>query len=353
MSKIVDIDKNLKVDAEIDKTGLKFYDANSEPFKIYGVSMQGGKFRRLPESVAKSVSDGVYALHANTAGGRVRFRTDSTRIAIHAKMENVAKFPHCAITGTCGFDLYVKDETGDNYRGTFPPPLDLTDGYEGMVGFDMAKMREITINMPTYSDVTELYIGLLEDANLEAPTPYKTEQPIVYYGSSITQGGCAIRPGITYQSYIARRFDWDYINLGFSGSAKAEEEMVEYICGLDMKVFVYDYDHNAPTPEYLAETHEKMYKAVRAAKPDTPIIMMNRPKFTLNNDDKRRLAVVEQTYNNAIAAGDKNLYFIRGTELMKYAGDEGTVDNCHPNDLGFASMAKVLGDFIEVQELYK
>ena len=169
----------------------------------------------------------------------------------------------------------------------------------------------------------------------------------MYYGSSITQGGCASRPGMSYQAIVSRRFDYDYINLGFSGNAKAEDTIIDYIKNLDMSIFIYDYDHNAPTVEHLANTHEKMFKAIREAHPNLPIIMMSRPKFKLTDLEEQRLEIIKTTYNNAIASGDKNVYLITGKELTALCGNEGTVDNCHPTDFGFASMAKAVGDVIE------
>jgi len=114
-----------------------------------------------------------------------------------------------------------------------------------------------------------------------------------------------------------------------------------------MSVFVYDYDYNAPTPEHLMSTHERMFLKVREKNPDLPIIMMSRPQFLLDDDAKKRLEIITTTYNNALNRGDKNVYLIDGPTLMAKAGTEGTVDNCHPNDLGFYSMASALGDVLE------
>lgn len=347
MKNIADIDKNFKVETKIAKEGIRFYNSLSAPFEIYGVYMDNGKFRRMPENVAKTVSDGVLRLHANCAGGRVRFRTDSPYVAINVKMGSIGKMPHFPLTGSAGFDMYINDGKGEIYTRTFVPPFNIENGYESLETFDNALMRDVTINFPLYSEVEELYIGLDENAAVEAPTPYADKKPIVYYGSSITQGGCASRPGNCYQAQICRRFNRDYINLGFSGSAKAEDTIAEYIKKLDMSVFVYDYDHNAPSAEHLGKTHEKMFKAIREENPDLPIIMMSAPKWILTDGWKKRRDIIEATYKNAVAAGDKNVYFLDGTELMGLCENNGSVDNCHPNDLGFASMAKAVGDVIE------
>lgn len=198
MSDIQKIDKNFLVETKIHKDDIKFYNADEAPFKIYGVFRENGKYRRMPENMAKEVSEGVTKLHSNTSGGRVRFVTDSSYVAINTEMENLGKMPHFAFTGAIGFDLYV-----DNvYKKTFVPPFEAEDGYESVIELEASCMREITINFPLYSDVKNLYIGLRKNAVIKEASPYKNKKPIVYYGSSITQGGCASRPGMSYQAII-------------------------------------------------------------------------------------------------------------------------------------------------------
>lgn len=342
MKDISVIDSNLLVESHINESEIRFYDVNQPPFQVHGVFYDDGKFRRLPEAVAQKVSEGVHALHANTAGGRVRFKTNSHYVAINAKLPSIGKMPHFALTGSAGFDMYVDGR----YAGTFVPPYDIADGYESIIYLGSSQLREVTINLPLYSEVSELYVGVAEGSTLLPPEPYRVQKPIVYYGSSITQGGCASRPGNCYQSIVSRRLRADYINLGFSGSARGEAEIARYISGLDMSVFVYDYDHNAPSVEHLAATHEAMFTAISAAKPDLPIVMMSRPKMTLSEAEQQRLEVIKATYNKVVADGDGEVYLLEGTALMAPAGEDGTVDGCHPNDLGFASMAKALGDLL-------
>ncbi len=345
------IDKNFKVERKVEREGLKFYDIEQEPFEIYGVYRDGEKFRRMPEEVAKSTkNDGVIALHANTAGGRVRFSTDSPYVAIRVKYGTILRDnSNFGLTGAAGFDIYVNEGEGDRYHHTFVPPYDLESGYESLRSeFGEVKMRDITINFPPYSEVEKLYIGIDENSKLEKySVPYIDKKPIVYYGSSITQGGCASRAGNSYQGFISRRFNCDYINLGFSGSARAEDELAEYISELDMSIFVYDYEHNAPTIDYLKETHEKMFKTIRKKHPELPIIIMTSPRYIQPEGREVWCDVVKKTYENAVAAGDKNVYFLDGKDLMALCKNEGTVDKTHPNDLGFFSMASAIGDVIE------
>ena len=349
---ISQLDKNFHVETEIQKEDLKFYDIKEAPFQIHGVFYENGCYRRMPEDVAKTVSGGVKLLHIRTAGGRVRFRTDSPYVAVHVELPMVSKMPHCALTGSAGLDLYVRENGKQRYLKTFIPPVDMENAFESVVDLPGGTMQEYVINFPLYSAVSKLYVGLSQTAVVEAPTPYTITKPVVFYGSSITQGGCASRPGNCYQNPISRRLDMDYINLGFSGNARAEVEMAEYIKNLDMSAFVYDYDHNAKTLDYLAETHERMFRIIRQANPELPVIMMPRPKYVLTPGEEKRAAVVRATYEKALASGDQNVYYIDSRSLMRLAGHEGTVDATHPNDLGFASMAQAIGDVLETI-LYK
>ncbi len=353
MSDISKIDKKFATEYKCKQDSVKYYNVEDEPFKIYGVMRDKNSdcFVRMPTDIAKAVNNGVYWLNNKCAGGRVKFITDSSYITIDCMLSGIDKLAHIPVTATAGFDIYVDGI----YENTFKPPYDVTTGYEAVVHTYFTEPHEITINFPYFSNLDNLYIGLDEKAAVLPPKDYKISKPVVFYGSSITQGACASRPGCTYESILERRFDLDYVNLGFSGNAFGEEAMAEYITGLDMSLFVYDYDYNAPSVEHLKNTHEKMFLKIREKHPDLPIIMLSIPHFKLDKWKLDRRAVIEETYKNAIAMGDKNVYFIGGKELMKLAMDNGTVDNCHPNDTGFLSMATAIGDLIEqnYSEIFK
>ena len=331
--------KPVPLDTKIERNGLVFYDIDEAPVRIHGVYREGDRYVRMPSDIAKTVSEGVGNLCAYTTGGRVRFITDSPYIAISIRVGSYSRFSFFPPSGTVGCDLYG----GKRYFGTYAPPLDLAHEYEGIVDFFDPAEREYTVNMPLYSTVEKLYIGIREGSILKPAPDYDIMKPIVYYGSSITHGGCATRPGCNYENTIGRSLSCDYINLGFAGCAKGEEEIARYIAGLDMTAFVYDYDHNAPTPDYYRATHERMFRIIRQAQPDLPIIMMSRPKFHLSPEEQERVKIMMQTYENAVAAGDRHVYCIKGEDLLSEdIRENALVDNCHPTDGGFASIAKVL-----------
>ena len=345
---IAKIDKNFKIETRIQKDDIKFYSANESVFSLYGVFFENGMYRRLPEAVAKTVSEGVRSLHVCTAGGRLIFKTDSPYIAISAKMPLLCPSSNFSLDGCAGFDLYERNDDGQKYLGTYQPPMDIKDGFESLIDVKGGEIREYVINFPLYSAVGELYIGLSDKATVSEGEPYKAGKPIVYYGSSITQGGCACRPGNSYEAIISRRLNRDYINLGFSGNAKGEDEIANYIKDLPMSFFVYDYDYNAPSAEHLAATHERMFKIIRKQNPDLPVLFLSRPRCRLSTAEIERLQIIKRTYQNALDNGDRNVYFIAGNELFDDTFDDlATVDNCHPNDLGFYLMAKKIEEVIK------
>lgn len=352
--RIEELDQNFKLESEIKREGLRFLNAAEKPFTVHGLIRMSDRWVRMPLDIAEKVSPAVYNLSKRTAGGRVRFRTNSPYVAIKSVQPPAGVMPHMPLTGHAGFDLYGDGEGKTAYCRTFVPPattqtgngyesvLDLTPWQRGDGG-----MHTFTVNFPLYHEVYELYIGLKEGSVIEAAPDYTIKTPFVYYGSSITQGGCASRPGTCYQAWLSRWFDADYINLGFSGSAKGEDEIADYVASLPMSAFIYDYDFNSPTYETLLETHEKMLRKVREAHPDIPIICASRPRFPLGEDEEARRDLIRANVEKLCAEGDKLISFVSGEELMAIGGIDGTVDYCHPNDLGFYSMALRFAEELE------
>ena len=328
------IDKNFLVPNHILKEDLVYYNAND--FNVYGVTYANGIYRRMPYDVAKTISENVALISLECAGGRVRFATDSPYIAIFVKYRSVAKVSNYSFTATMGFDLY----SNMRYIGSYVPAMDTVNNFESVIDLEKPNgVQEYTLNFPVCSEIEELYIGVKRGSEINKGCNYAIKKPIVFYGSSVTQGSCASRPGNTYPNMISRALDCDYINLGFWGNAMGEEQMAKYIAGLDMSVFVYDYDYNAPNAEYLKATHEKMFNIIRECQPDLPIIMLTAPKCYTTPQDEERIAIIKQTYENAILKGDKKVCFISGVEMLSAVKDTALADNIHPGDSGFISMA--------------
>ena len=345
------IDRNFAVETVADLS-VRFHNVLEAPFAVYGLCDPGDgtPFHRIPHDVARATGDGVAWLNAHTSGGRVRFKTDSSHLAVRVKLTSVGLMPHMTLVGTAGMDVYLGYGDGYRYHASCMTEggndaannMMRNRGYTNVVTLPTEGMKDVLIHLPLYGGVDELWVGVDPDATLEAASPYRDLPPTVYYGSSITQGGCASRPGNNYPAILSRKYDVDFCNLGFSGNAKGEQAISDHIASMPMSAFVYAYDHNAPTVEHLAATHEPMYRNIRASHPDVPVIFITRPGIRYNPDEVARREVVRATYERARAGGE-NVFFVDGETIFSiFGGDGGSVDGCHPNDLGFACVAAAL-----------
>ncbi len=312
--------------------------------------------RRMPPQIAEQINDGVDNYSKYTAGGRIRFSTDSAYVALRVAY-GPGSVPtvmnHCA---SYGFDLYRCEKDREVWVSTARPVkgFDPDNSEYKLTTRTVGQMLEYTLYLPVFCSIKQLHIGLEAGAVLGPGKAYANPLPVVYYGSSITHGAAAGKPGNTYESFISQKYNLDYVNLGFSGSARGEQAMAEYISGIPMSVFVCDYDHNAPTVEHLQNTHFAFYETFRKKQPDTPYIMISRPTFF--NDPQvngLRRQIIRDSYEKALALGDMRVFFIDGETLFEGEFAEScTSDGVHPNDLGFYRMAQKIGPVvIEAYEL--
>ena len=335
------VDKNMIFVNKLNIEDLVYHDFLSEPFRVYGHFRENGENIRLPRAVAEATNADVFDMYRTSTGGRLRFVSDSPYVAVRFAFSRGERIPVMTQIGTIGFDLYADGE----YAGTFVPPME-GDAYESVVRFSEAKKRSLMIHFPLYANIESLEIGLAKDSALLPAEDYAIEKPIVFYGSSITNGACASRPGMAYPAQVGRMLNANHYNLGFGGCARGEQSMANYIASLPMSAFVLDYDHNAYNPDYLLATHEPFFKTVREKHPDLPILMLSAPKVKRDASWQRRYEIIRTTYENALAAGDKNVYFIDGATPFSEIGPEYFVDGIHPSDLGFYLMAKAVADIL-------
>ena len=347
---IYEIDKNLVQQSELPE-GTVVYDVLNPPFKIYGLykPSETGLFERGSREIQadEKVGLGARALMRNTAGGRVRFATDSKTIAICVKLPNRTVFSHMTQTGVCGFDMYAECDGGNRHVKSFIPPYDVNLlEYTNVFKFEEKKMREMTIHFPLYNDVEKVYIALDEGAELRAPRPYKNEKPIFFYGASSEQGCSASRPGMCHTNILSRWLDSDTVNFAFSGSDKGEPALAEYIAKQPMSVFVHCYGPNSPSLPYYEETYYPFYKIIREKNPDLPIIFMaNGAAMAIKNPSAvekltKRREIVMKAYLKAKSEGDKNIYWIDAAYARGFEAEEGTVDGGHATDMSYINTAR-------------
>lgn len=335
--------------ARVGDREVVWHDATRPPAALEGLPFRAGPdapLWRLPGPAAKPhvAAAGAEWLMHHTAGACVRFQTDSPFVAVRARLADSADMNHMPRAGSAGFDLYRGSGPESRHAGTAQPDRDEEDLVRMLCVRNPgdAGMESWQLNLPLYGGAAFVQVGLAPGAVLRPPAPHRLGR-ICFYGSSITQGGCASRPGNAYTTMVCRALDAEQVNLGFSGSARGEPAMAELIASIrGLAAFVMDYDYNAPTPEHLAATHEPFFRIVRAARPDLPILVLSAPSVWNDSPDTvaARRRIVRTTVRRARAAGDRNVHFLDGARLFGRANrDDCTVDRVHPNDLGFRRMA--------------
>ena len=325
---------------------MKFFSITEAPIKIHGLAIadaKARKFWRLPEEMLEIMPQYEF-LGKRSAGGRVRFCTNSANLTVKMTLAQTKEDINIPLSGSAGADIYVGKGKEATFLGYIAPGIHVMEEVSVEKTFQKkAEMELVTINLPRNDHLLGMEIGIDEDALLKEAPDYTVDAPIVFYGSSITEGGCAARVGNAYTSLVCRWLDADYDNYGFSGSAKGETEFAEFIAQKEkMSVFVYDYDHNAPTCEHLARTHEAFFKLIREKHPKLPVVFLSRPDTDKEPEDaKQRRDVIYRTYQNAVCCGDQNVWFLDGGTFFGTEGrGECTVDGTHPNELGFMRMAE-------------
>lgn len=352
---ITQIDKNFKLQPFKEKDeDIVWLNANDTHFDVRGVfySEEEGLYRRFPHKLAQCVSESLEILSTHTPGGRVRFLTNSPFVAIKCVVPKTSITPHQTPLSFYGFSIYENDK----YAGSFMPDMqELINApgqdfaFQDIRYFPDHLLQDMCIYMPLYGGVKELFIGVKKGSTVQTASPYPINNPVLFYGSSITQGGCASHAGTDYPSILSRKFGFDFINFGLSGNAKGELVVAKYLASLHPSVFVMDYDHNAPNAEHLQNTHYAMYQAFRKENPKTPVIFISRPDFENNVSlSVSKRTVIYETYVKARQNKDKNVFFIDGEKLFGKKDRDGcTVDLCHPNDLGFYRMAETIAPVLK------
>ncbi len=325
-----------------------WYDASRFAVEGKGWLDTASFYHRLPAKAQGVVRDPVWSLSTHSAGISVRFITDANQIAARWTVvnENLA-MPHMPATGVSGLDLYANDEGVWRWIGNGRPAGKTTQAVLAS-GIPQGE-REFLLYLPLYNGTESLEIGIPPGAVAAKPGARSPDQaaPVVFYGTSITHGGCAARPGMAYPSILGRRLGWSTINLGFSGNGTMDAEMGALLAELDAAAYVLDCIPNM-SHEMIVERIVPFVKVLRAARPQVPIVLMESiyyqagaflPEVRQGNLEKNKALLAG--FQQLEADNTPLLYYVSGESLM---GDDGeaTVDGTHPTDLGFLRMAEAL-----------
>ncbi|NUQ00988.1 MAG: hypothetical protein HUU35_14160 [Armatimonadetes bacterium] len=317
-------------DSRLPVFGLPFFEENKPD--LY----------RLPKSRQASYREAVWGLGLCPSGGRIRFATDAAELAIRLDYGDVGHMNNMHRIGQHAVDCYVD---GVYWRNA--APLEGEPRIETVLfsGAPRAR-REVALYLPLYHRVSVQAIGLSDGARLDPPAAFARSLPVVFYGSSITQGGCATRSGLSYQAMLCRRLNLDHVNLGFSGNGRGEPAVAETMADIPASCLVMDYSQNCPTVEEVRETYAPFLAILRSRQPEVPIVCITpigSAAEAFDEGHRRGLEQRREVIREAVEArrqqGDTRIEVIEGHDLLGPAQMDGIVDSSHPNDLGFSYMA--------------
>ena len=332
---------------------MVYHDASQFPLLGKAVQRTEMRYNRLPDSLKNISRSPLWNLSKNSAGMAIRFRSNSTRIAV--KWENIFNnhMNHMTDVGTKGLDLYCW-ESNEQWRfvNSARPTGKMNQAI--IISNMQPKEKEYMLYLPLYDGLVSLSIGVDSSATINQPLidyPVR-KKPVVFYGTSILQGGCASRPGMAHTNIISRRLNRECINLGFSGNALLDLEVAKVISEVDASVFVLDFVPNASV-EQMKERMETFYRIIRSKHPDTPVIFIEDPNFThtlyderIAKEVQRKNDTLKEIFNRLKKENEKNINLISSKNMLGEDG-EATIDGIHFTDLGMMRYADLVCPIIK------
>jgi hypothetical protein len=329
-----------------------YYD--SAEFPILGKASQqtDTRYERLPDSLKNISRPPVWYLGKNTAGLAIRFCSNSTSIAAKWETLNDVAMNHMTPTGIKGLDLYCLDENKWVFVNSGRPSGKVNDAV--IIANMQPKNREYMLYLPLYDGIISLQIGIDSLAFIDQPQidlPLR-EKPVVCYGSSILQGGCATRPGMAHTNILSRWLNREFINLGFSGNARLDYEIADLMASVDASLYILDFVPNASVEE-MNEKAVLFYSILRNRHSYTPILFVEDPVFThirfdqqIAKEVRAKNETIRRIFETLKMQGEKNIYFVDSKNMLGH-DSEATVDGIHFTDLGFMRFAELLYPIIK------
>lgn len=357
MSQIQQIDQNMAAKEITKEQSIRWVSITEPAIRLSGFPFYhpGDPLGRIPKEWQKLfeiVNSNINELGTNTAGGQIAFQSNTTKVYIKAKTRSVHNMVNMTPTGQCGFDCYIgKDRQNLRFIGVTKFNIRSQTYEVEMAAYPCnGQMMEFLIHLPLYSGVEELMVGIDADASIQRPEPFTKQGGIVFYGTSITQGGCASRPGMAYTNIIGRKLNVETYNFGFSGNGYGESETADLLAEIEHPLlYVLDYEANAGTNGKLEATLSDFIQGLRKKHRQTPILVLSRLPYVLDvmlpelGEKRESLRNFQRETVMALKDhGDENIYFYDGSQLWEDDFDEYTIDTIHPTDLGFYMMAKKL-----------
>ncbi|MBO5643337.1 MAG: hypothetical protein J6S51_04965 [Kiritimatiellae bacterium] len=330
---------------------VKWLDGKYLPLEGGYYSEKFGRYERVPGNITTNVNRGVRGQRQHTSGMMFRFKTTSKKLHFNwVPVNKTLGMDHMPASGVSGIDVYKWNKSKSSWQ--YVKTGRIYHHAAGKLSLDWNPDDICLVNLPLYNGVKSFKIGVEKDAAItEAGTRSSgVTKPVLFYGTSITHGGCASRPGLGFVNIVGRKLDVPVVGLGFSGSGVMELEMADVVSRIEASCYVLDciwnmsFDETGKDIRSVQRNYEPFIRSLRAKHPSVPIVMAGACDVYCGTAASSKSIMAREQFAKELfmklkKEGWENLYFLPGKGML---GDdfEGTVDGVHPNDIGMMRMSE-------------
>lgn len=305
---------------------------------------QGGVLlQRVPESLRAHLNEGAQQRVLQPACGEIRFVTDDGKARVTlGGMDgpvNISPFFGVFRNGNC-FTVGPEPTT---FEIEMPPVfVELLPQLERLGHPFSPRVCRLMMRG------SQVCLHGVEGEGLRPPRP--DELPwlrYLAYGTSITHGGNASWPHLTYVAQVARRLGADLINLGLGGSCFCEPEMADYIAARDdWHIATLALSVNMVGRFTVAEFEERvryMVNTVAGSNTDRPVACITLFPYygdlrPMDQEGARKTVAFREALRAAVReCPHPNVVLLEGREMLTDMGGH-TTDLIHPADDGMIEM---------------
>ena len=307
-----------------------------------------GKYWRLPERAEQSVRKSVWRLSKHSAGLHLRFKSDAEQIKVRY-VPTFGEMSHFANTGVAGMDLYLRNSKGEwRYCEGRRSAIKSNDTVTFTFNIRTPELwrdskSEFYLYLPLYAQTLWCEVGVAQGCDFEFVAK-EDRKPVIAFGTSILQGGCASRPGMAWSNIVSRTLDVPILNFGFSGNGRFEPEVVSLIGELDAAMYIFACLPNMGkmSEEQIVSNIREGVKHLRQQR-NVPILFCEQyagVAEAMNQNAQRNNRLLREVYGQLRKSGVRDIYYLTAEQLALPM--EATVDGTHPTDYGMVLIADVI-----------
>ena len=338
-------------------------------------------YARWPSQAEPDLNPGEWSYGLHSAGLFVQFFSNATSIHLNYTLRNLyapyaTPFANLSPLAASGCDLYAYDTIQRAWRWVASSfeSIDSSNGivvespfFSNATGWPVGPAPAISsfegvtnfrLHFPNYNGVLSLSIGVPIGASLISDLSWNESSPVVWLGTSITQGGVVSRPGQAYVSRLSSNLPRPVHNFGLCGSCRLEPGLALWLTNMPRvpSVLVISCTENMSVEQVQVNTVPFVQAVRKVWGKDLPIVLVepidDTPSWLQGNSTYQRpqlRAALYQSYQTLVAGGDTALTYVTGSKLTANADDvfeELTYEGVHPLDRGHALIATAMNSIL-------